>query len=136
MQLSSLHKANPKEFQFKNPYSNDDTGLFITVHAINSKIGQEALHNMQLAILELRQNEDNLLEDKSINPELAEIETVKWLAAITETWRGVEDDKGKKITPTIANFIKVYTQYPEIKNAVYTFVSQSGNFSNKQEKDL
>lgn len=136
MQISSLHKSNPKEFQFENPYDDKETGLFITVHALNSKIGKEATHAMHLSVLELRQDEKNLTKDKELKPELAEIETVKWIAAITETWRGVEDDKGKKIAPNHSNFIKVYTAYDEIKNAVYAFASQPEKFSKKQEKDL
>lgn len=129
MQLSQIGKPNPKEFEFKDPYSGQSFAkpIYITVHAIKSKIGKEATQKMQHAILQLRQDENNLV-DGEIKPEIAKEETIKWIADLVETWRGVEDEKGKEIPPSKEAFIEAFTQSDELLNAIYAFATNSGNY--------
>lgn len=135
MKLSALKSPNIKEFEFINPYTEEPTGIFIAVHAIKSKLGKEATHKMQLEMLELRKDKNNLTEDGTIKPDVIRVESIKWMAEITESWKGVEDDNGKVMKPTKDNIIKAYTEYEELANAVYNFAANSGNFVTKQPKD-
>lgn len=128
MNISQIGKPNPKEFEFIDPYTLEPTGIFITVHAIKSKHGKQATQTMQHTTLELRKNEANLINGE-LNPDLVKEATIGWIADLMETWRGVEDDSGKKIKPSKNAFIEALTQSEELLNAVYSFVSTHGNFT-------
>jgi len=139
MKLSDIGKPNPQEFEFKDPYSEQPTGIFISVHALKSRIGKEAISQMQHSLLKIRQDENNMIEidgKQEIKPDIILEETIKWTADITESWRGVEDDNGKQIKPSKEAFIKAYTQSSELMNAVLTFASNLGNFTAQSVNDL
>lgn len=129
MQLSQIGKPNPIEFEFKDPYTGQSftKPIFVSVHAIKSKVGKEATQKMQHNILKLRQDENNLI-DGEIKLEVASQETIKWIADLVETWRGVEDEKGKEIPPSKEAFIEAFTQSEEFLNAVYAFAANLGNY--------
>ena len=132
MKLSDIGKPNPKEFQFIDPFTEQPTGIFLTVHALKSRIGKQATSQMQHSLLKIRQDENNMIEidgKQEIKPDIISDETIKWTADITESWRGIEDDNGKQIKPSKEAFIKAYTQSNELMNAVLTFASNLGNFT-------
>ena len=139
MKLSDIGKPNPQTFEFIDPFTESPTGIFITVHALKSRIGKEAISQMQHSILRLRQDENNLIEidgKQELKPELEAEEKIKCIADITDSWHGVEDDNGKQIKPSKEAFIKAFTQSSELMNAVLTFASNLANFTAQSVNDL
>jgi len=128
MKLSEIGTPNPQEFEFIDPYTEQPTGIFITVHSIKSKHGKQVTQAMQHTMLELRKNEANLI-DGDVKPELVKEATIGWVADLVDSWRGVEDDNGKKIKPSKEAFIEAFTQSDELLDAVYKFASTIGNFT-------
>jgi hypothetical protein len=100
MILSNLYKPITKEFNFIDPFTDEPTDIFITVHSLKSKLGKEVTHNMQLSLLALKDDVNNLNEDKTIKEDIQLVETIKWVSSLVSDWRGLQDNKGKDIKPT------------------------------------
>lgn len=130
MQLSQIGKPNTKEFEFIDPYTDEATGIFVTLHSLKSKHGKEALHAMQLQAIELRGEKEELADEDTMNLNIG------LLLNLFEKFRGIDDDNGKAIKSTKANFDKALRESTELFSACLVFISNAGNFSRKQEKAL
>lgn len=136
MKLSDIGKPNPKEFEFIDPYTYEPTGIFITVHAIKSKIGHHATIEKNRKQIEIISNKDNLDEDGNIKKEVIKQIIAEYMADIVETWRGISDENGKPIKPSKQAYINAFNESEELLNAVFNFANNSGNFSSKKEPTL
>lgn len=136
MKLSDIGKPNPKEMEFIDPYTNEPTGIFLTVHSLKSKIGKYATIEMQRKQLEARNNPDNLDENGALSIEVQKELTYEWVADLVESWKGVVDEHEKPIKPSKEAFIEGFRESQELLDAVFVFVNNSGNFGAKQEPTL
>ena len=132
MQLSQIGKPVILEMDFIDPYTDEPTGIKVKLHSIKSKIGKEAIHNMQLKLIELKKDdaekEITVDEMKSIN--------INLLCDLFVSINGLEDEDGKEIKSNLKAFQDALNQSDELLNGCINFLMTSGNFLKKQEKSL
>lgn len=131
MQLKNLGTTPPKEFNFIDPFTDEPTDIFLTVHPIKSKYGKETEHKMRLRIVELMQDENNIEEvdgKKNLKHELIMDETIRMISEMVIGWKGIEDDKGKQIKFTPEVCLETMKEHQSIADAVYSFANTVGNF--------
>jgi len=138
MQLSTLGMTPLREFNFIDPFTEQATDIFITVHPIKSKHGKAAEHKMRLKIIELMQDENNLIEneEKKLKTELITNVSLEMMSNLIVSWRGIEDEKGKQIKFSNETCLEIFKEHQELADAVYQFASTMGNFFTKSESDL
>lgn len=130
-QLKNIGVVPPRELNFKDPFTEELTDIFFTVHPLKSKYGKEAEHKMRLRIVELMQDESNIVEvdgKKNLNQDLILEETVAMIANMVSDWKGIEDDKGKAIKFSEDKCIELLKEYQSLADAIYVFSSNMGNF--------
>ena len=130
MQLSNLGVIPPKEFNFIDPFTEQPTDIFITVHPIKSKHGKDAEHKMRLKIIELMQDENNFIEgeEKKLKTELIANASLEMVASLVVNWRGLEDEKGKQIKFSNEACFTIFKEHQELADAVYKLAGAMGNF--------
>ena len=127
MQLNQIGKPIILEMEFLDPYTDEKTGVFVKFHSLKSRHGKESLHAIQLKTIQAKENKEEI-DYQSFNKEL--------LLSLFDSFRGLEDDKGKAIKSSKKAFEDAINESQEFSNACLVFVSQSGNFLKKLEKDL
>ena len=127
MQLSQVGKPIILEMEFLDPYTDEKTGVFVKFHSLKSRHGKESLHAIQLKTIQAKENNEEI-DNQSFNKEL--------LLSLFDSFRGLEDENGKVIKSSIKAFEDAIDESQEFFNACLVFVSQSGNFLRKSEKDL
>jgi len=127
MKLSNIGKPVILEMEFLDPYTDEKTGVFVKFHSLKSRHGKESLHAIQLKTIEAKEKNEEI-DNKVLNREL--------LLSLFESFRGLEDDKGKAIKSSKKAFEDAINESQEFSKACLVFVSQSGNFLRKSEKVL
>jgi hypothetical protein len=130
MKLSQL-SPSAKEFEFTNPYTNEPTGIKVTLYPMKSKEGKQAEHEMRLKILELMQDENNTIEidgKKNMKEDVIIDVSLEMLASIVVDWNGIEDEKGEPLKFSKENAIKAFKEYREFSDFVYNTANNVGNF--------
>lgn len=136
MKLSMLKSPVIKEFEFINPYTDEKTGIFITVNSVKSREGKEATHRMQIEIIEARLKEENFDKDNKLKQEIMKDITIRFMADLIVEWRGIEDEDGKKIKFTKEAAFTILKEYIELADAIYVFVNNAENFLKKESNAL
>ena len=121
MKLSQINYDfnEAKEFEIKDP----ETGLsfekpaFITILSIESDVGQKIK-------LDIFREAAELIEKKQ---ERSEESTIKHLAKLIVSYRGIEDEKGKELKVTEENTLKLL-QSPIIYKMVNNESATLGNY--------
>lgn len=131
MKLSDLGNTPPKTFDFLDPYTNEPTGIKVTVHPIKSKYGKQCQHDMYRRVAELMQDENNIVETdgkKQLNEDLIKQVSYEQWANMIVSWSGIEDEHGNAIEFTHGNAMKCFNESSEFANAIAAFSSNLGNF--------
>ena len=131
MKLSNLGATPPQEFELLDPFTQEPTGIKITIHPIKSRIGKQAEHVMRQSILKLMQDESNMIEvdgNKSLKVELIKEVSIQMLTDLTVSWNGIEDDNGEPIKFSKKACKKAYLENEEFTDAVYEYANDLGNF--------
>lgn len=132
MKLSQIGKPVVIEMDFVDPYTDEPTGIKVKLHSIKSKLGKEAIHNMQLKLIALKKDdadeEITIDEMKNIN--------ISTLSDLFVSISGLEDENGKAIKSSLKAFQDALNQSDELIKGSMNFLITSGNFLKKQGKNL
>ena len=135
MQLSKIGYCEPKELNFIDPYTNEETPIKLKIYPKNSKIGKQAEHQMRLSTLELLQDDNNIdPTTKNLKIELLENISFNYLASLVESWEGITNDKDKPIKFSKEECVKAFNECNELCDAVYRFVEDNSNFQKVQNQ--
>jgi hypothetical protein len=131
MQLSQLGQIAPKTFTLKDPFTDLETDIKITVHPTKSKHGKEVQHEMFRKVAELMQDEANTIEidgRKQLNNDLiAKVSYEQWADMIV-SWENIHDEKNKQIKFTKDKAIEIFKENPYFVDAIAKFSNDLGNF--------
>lgn len=137
MKLSQIGKIEAKKFDFIDPYTNQPTGITVTLYPMNSKQGATAEHNMRVKIVDLIKDENNMIlvgEEKQLKPELIMQVSLEMVAEMIVDWSGIEDEDDKPLPFTRENAIKQFQECNEFGEFVINKTKDFANFQKSKKK--
>lgn len=142
--LDSISAANQGfEIQLYHPGSKEDLGIFITVLGKDSDAHRKLFQAQQRRRVEKMTKGGGVRIAGGLAPEVLEQEANDLLAVCTKSWRTSEADKddpklehvkpvlllnGEELACTRENAVRVYREYPWIKEQVDDAVNDRANF--------
>lgn len=123
MDISALRPLNDVEVNISHPVTKEETDIFFTVSGMDSKEYRQIARDVMLKRM--------TNSDTSIN-ELEDDET-EILAYCTKGFKGILID-GVEPEQSKDSLIKIYSEFPWIKEQVANFISKKSNFFLKPQK--
>ena len=114
--------------------------LLLQIHSTESKVGKQALRDMQKEIWELMRLPDNIEEidgKKNLKVELLNKLGIDYLCKHVESWDGLVDEKGKKVKFDRELLKQAIENNHDLGVAIEKFSKDiEGNFQKTQGKAL
>lgn len=119
MDLANVTIRGTIDVTIKNPLTGEDTDIIISVYSPESKDFKAAKHKVR--------NDRLQAKDVELTSEMSDSNSIKLFAAITHSWKNVEDGGEVKVC-TEENAFDVYTQHGWIFEQVVVEFNRKSNF--------
>jgi hypothetical protein len=123
MDISSLRPLEEVEVKITHPVTKEETDIVFTVSGTDSKAYRQSVRDVMVRRMANTDAPASELEDDEI----------EILAHCTKSFRGLTID-GKEPEQSLEGFIKIYSEFPWIKEQVDKFIGKKSNFFLKPQK--
>jgi len=117
MDILSVAISDTSKLTVRHPMTGVDTDIVIEVFSRDSVAYKTATSAISK---KFRKRKDVTLEER-------ETAAIELLGNVTKGWTNLEE-KGKKLSFSIANAIRIYTELPWLRNQIDAFIGDEQNF--------